>query len=87
MTTHELNEIIDACFIHLTVMKQHLTKEREFALDCIEQANRELINDLLDDIQNGTAAGGLIELEVRYIYDDTEGLWAEIAPQFGKVVS
>lgn len=29
MTKNEFNEIIDSCFIHLTVMKQHYTKPRK----------------------------------------------------------
>ncbi|HEM3512551.1 hypothetical protein ODU35_07215 [Streptococcus suis] len=85
MTKNELNEILDLCYIHLMVMKQHLSKTSEFDLDPINQDNLELINDLIEDIENGIKDGGLPELVVRYIYDDTEGLWAEIEPQFKKV--
>lgn len=85
MTKNDLNEIIDACFIHLTVMKQHYTKTREFALDIIEEENLDKINELLGDITKGIDRGGFTELEVRYIYEYTEGLWSEVSPQFEKV--
>lgn len=63
MTKNELNEIIDSCFIHLTVMKQHYTKPRNYSLDVIEQGNLDQINDLLNDITNGIELGGFNELE------------------------
>ncbi|WP_458704780.1 hypothetical protein [Streptococcus agalactiae] len=86
MTKNELNEIIDACFIHLNAMKHHYTKKRQFELDVIEQGNLDQINDLLDDITGGIERGGFTELEVRYIYDDTEGLWTDVSTDFRKVI-
>lgn len=86
MTRAELNEIIDACFIHLTVMKQFLTRKRPYQLSPIHQDNLDQINDLLGDIENSIKDGGITELEAYYIYDDTEGLWAEIEPQFSMEV-
>ncbi|GGE27003.1 hypothetical protein [Streptococcus himalayensis] len=85
MTRAELNEIIDTCFIHLMVMKQHYSKSREFALDVIEQENLNQINDLLDDITSGIERGGFTELEACCIYDDTEFLWSEVSKEFEKV--
>lgn len=82
MTKNEFNEIIDSCFIHLTVMKQHYTKPRNYSLDVIEQGNLDQINDLLNDIINGIELGGFNELEARYIYEDPEVLWAEVSQTF-----
>ncbi|WP_257242822.1 hypothetical protein [Streptococcus agalactiae] len=74
------------CFIHLNAMKHHYTKKRQFELDVIEQGNLDQINDLLDDITGGIERGGFTELEVRYIYDDTEGLWTDVSTDFRKVI-
>lgn len=85
MTKNELNEIMDSCFIHLSVMKQHYTQNRQFDLEVFQQDNLDLINDLLDDITGSIERGEFTELEVRYIYDDTEGLWMDVSPEFEKV--
>lgn len=85
MTQIELNEILDICYTHLMVMKQHFSKTNEKELDLISQENLDQINDLLEDVENGLKDGGWSEIVVQYIYDDTEGLWAEIEPQLKKV--
>ncbi|MFD3091087.1 hypothetical protein ACFKJ8_00075 [Streptococcus agalactiae] len=68
--------------MHLTEKKQHYTTPRNYSLDVIEQGNLDQINDLLNDITNGIELGGFNELEARYIYEDTEVLWAEVSQTF-----
>lgn len=82
MTKMELNEIIDACFLHLKVMKQFYHNFCDEELDEVDKENINQINDLLEDIQRGIQEGGLTELEGRYLYDDTESLWFEVSQQF-----
>ena len=84
MTKAEANQMIDYCHVHLMVMKHHYEKTREFPLDIVETGNLEQINELLDDIQSGIDKGQFADMEVTYIYEDTNQLWEEVAPTLSK---
>lgn len=80
MTKLEANNMIDQCKVRLNLMKMHYQRQSEQALTQEDEMNQLQIDELLEMISEGEQQAGLIDLEVSYLYDDTQLLWDELSP-------